>query len=504
MPLSCLGVVFSIKGFDVLLSSLREFATSLLLKKRLRGGSFEVVAQNEHVLFCAEGARDSWCILDRNTARVVEDKRIGMLKNASYFEKQKTFLTEVNDEDNHRGILSDTGLYDKYGKKLSGQYDYPVVVFKNGNILFTARTKDNWSIIRPDGTLVWQDELFEVCILDDMNILAYARTGVEDQRAYGVLNQEGVWKQRDLASFVHFRQIYSQDKFAVDFEKNGNVSRWSAYAAAKNGLYGILNSKGEWMVAPEYEEAHYLPSGKGTFLKKGGLWYSFDENGKNIEGRTYEGVGLMQNDTFAAKTGGRWSLLSYQHTPRRAETFETVVGVGNAYLVSAGGKAGVIDADFTWLIPQENHAIWPVHGAFLVQKMPCGKLSIIATDRSVKFDSIIDEFRAHDIGLYFLRFGEKWSVVWDNAVAIRDRFDDVRSSSRRDLFFAKVRGLWSLQRVDWSGGYEKTVAVTDLRALTASEAQDMEKTLPCHAPRIIGEDAAAIDFVDRSLDVLAV
>ena len=48
------------------------------------------------------------------------------------------------------------------------------------------------------------------------------------------------------------------------------------------------------------------------------------------------------------------------------------------------------------------------------------------------------------------------------------------------------------------------MAVTDLRALTGSEAQDMEKTLPCHAPRIIGEDAAAIDFVDRSLDVLAV
>lgn len=491
-------------GIEKLLSSLRKYATSVLLKKRLREGRHVVHAQNEHVLFCAGDRKFRWCIFDRDTANLIGGDRVGRLSRVAYFPDSKTFLTEVKEEDLIHTFLLDTGLYDQYGKKLSGENDYPVVVFENRNILFTERTKDVWRILKPDGSLVWEDELFDVCILDSRNVLAYARTGGEDRRAFGILNQEGVWKQRDLASDVHFKQVYALDKFAIELERNENISRLSAYAARKESLCGILNSQGDWIVAPEYLAMQTLPSGKGIFLKKDGLWHCFDENGRQIEGLNYDDIALTSDETFAAKKNAAWSLLSYQHTPRLADTFDSIQASGNNYLVSRGGKYGVIGSDFKWIIAPENHGIWPLYDAFVVQKASDGKKSVIGIDKSMKLDSIIDEFRDHDTGTYFIRLGQTWSVVSLNAIAVRDRFDDVRSSSRRDLFYGRISGIWRICRIVPLESTSGKVEVIDLRQLTATEAQAMEKALPGHCPRIIGEDAGAIDFEDRSLDVLVV
>jgi hypothetical protein len=87
---------------------------------------------------------------------------------------------------------------------------------------------------------------------------------------------------------------------------------------------------------------------------------------------------------------------------------------------------------------------------------------------------------------------------------LRDAYDDVRSASHSDIFYAKINGIWSVQKIKEVSFHPELTTVVEVRHLTPSEAQAMEKSLPEHAPKPIGENSSSIDFEDRGSDVLVV
>lgn len=95
---------------------------------------------------------------------------------------------------------------------------------------------------------------------------------------------------------------------APRFEGAGNFHHGVA-AAKENGLWGLIDKKGEWVIRPKYDGI--TVGGDGLFgVQSGGRWGYIDAKGTEVIGIKYEAAGAFDAGVAPVKLNGLWGYIT--------------------------------------------------------------------------------------------------------------------------------------------------------------------------------------------------
>ncbi|HWV69492.1 WG repeat-containing protein [Chitinophaga sp.] len=124
-----------------------------------------------------------------------------------------------------------------------------------------------------------------------------------------------------------------------------------------NGKTGIVNNNGKWVLPAEYDAIEMKWKTYLVLRRDGKMTYA-DTYGKLLLPMQFEDAGILDNENFDVKTGGKWGIYSTAENklliPAMYESFDYCGGCGSKgdYLFAQkDGKWGIIDFNNKVLIP---------------------------------------------------------------------------------------------------------------------------------------------------------
>ncbi len=226
------------------------------------------------------------------------------------------------------------------------------------------------------------------------------------------------------------------------------------YSVYTNGKWGVINSKGEIIINPEYDEAIIIPDNKkDVFLCTYDVDYSKNTyktkvlNSKNEEIITdYDEVTALENydssnnlsyetDVLLVKKDNKYGLADYKGKELlkcEYESIEALKGVGKSFLTKKDGKLGLVDNIGSIIIENTYKAITPISEKFengYIVTNDSNKKGVIGRDKSevleVKYDDIKQIYGSD---LYVVKEGKSWELVNNEGTTyLKDKFSDVIS-----------------------------------------------------------------------------
>ena len=179
------------------------------------------------------------------------------------------------------------------------------------------------------------------------------------------------------------------------------------FALYTGGKWGVINSKGETIIKPEYDETIIIPDNtKDVFLCTYDVDYEQNTyktkvlNSKGEETITgYEEIKAMENydsdnnlwyesDVLLVKKDGKYGLVDYKGTELlkcEYESIEALKGVGKSFITKKDGKLGLVDNIGAVIIDNEYSDIKPVSTKFengYIVTNSSKKVGIIGRDKS--------------------------------------------------------------------------------------------------------------------------
>ncbi len=232
------------------------------------------------------------------------------------------------------------------------------------------------------------------------------------------------------------------------------------YAVYTNGKWGVINSKGEIIIKPEYTETIIIPDNqKDVFLCTYDVNYSkntyktkvLNSKGEEII-KDYDEVIALENydrnnnlsyetDVLLVKKDNKYGLIDFKGTELlkcEYESIEALKGVEKSFLTKKDGKLGLVDNIGSTIIENSYKAISPISEKFengYIVTNESNKKGVIGRDKSIALEIKYDDIKQiYGSNLYVVKEGKSWEIVnKEGKVYLKDKFSDVISINGEDI-----------------------------------------------------------------------
>jgi hypothetical protein len=149
------------------------------------------------------------------------------------------------------------------------------------------------------------------------------------------------------------------------------------FPAIVDGKTGFVNSVGEWIIQPKFEEVTLFSESMASY-KKDGKWGLINTNGEFIGDASWDEVKPFSKGFSIVQTNNKFYLLNSTGEIINQDFFNQVLRTSDGYyIVEKDGKSGILDPSGKELIPLEFENIQRVQrDLIIVQKE--GKTGLIS------------------------------------------------------------------------------------------------------------------------------
>jgi len=149
------------------------------------------------------------------------------------------------------------------------------------------------------------------------------------------------------------------------------------FPAIQNGNTGFVNSIGEWVIKPDFEEVTLFSESLATY-RKGNKWGIIKSNGEFIGNASWEAIKPFYNGFAIAESNNKFYLLNSDGENANQDSFDQILRTSDGYFIAEKeGKSGILNPSGKELIPLEFEKIQRVQkDLIIVQKE--GKKGVIS------------------------------------------------------------------------------------------------------------------------------
>lgn len=133
--------------------------------------------------------------------------------------------------------------------------------------------------------------------------------------------------------------------------------REQLFPAQKDGKMGVVNSRGNWMIQPQFEQVNLLSEGLAAYLD-GGKYGLIDLSGNLISSPQWMTIGDFNGGVAIAEKDGMKVLIDARGNKLGSKSYEEILRLENDFfIVEDAGKSGLIDASGSELLKAEFDGI---------------------------------------------------------------------------------------------------------------------------------------------------
>lgn len=245
------------------------------------------------------------------------------------------------------------------------------------------------------------------------------------------------------------------------------------FAVYTNDKWGVINSKGETIIKPEYDETIIIPdTTKDVFLCTYDVNYIegsykakvIDSKGKEII-TGYDSIQALENydnynnlwyenDVLLVSKDGKYGLLDFKGKELlkcEYSSIQALKGVKNSILIAKDGKYGLVDNIGATIIEPEYKEIAPISdeyaNGYIVTNVD-GKKGVVNRDKTVAVEAKYDDIQTiYANGHYIVKEAGKWQIVdSEGTVYLKDKFEEVKSINGENAIIVsnKKYGVFTL------------------------------------------------------------
>ncbi|MBR1803130.1 MAG: WG repeat-containing protein [Clostridia bacterium] len=266
------------------------------------------------------------------------------------------------------------------------------------------------------------------------------------------------------------KSLKNQGKPKVD-EKAVATKYFAVYTGGK---WGVINSKGETVIGPTYEETIIIPDNtKDVFLCTYNVNYTNNTyqtkviNSKNEEVITgYDTIQALENydknnniwyenDVLLVSKDGKYGLVDMKGKsllPCEYTSIEALKGVKNSILVAKENQYGLVDNIGAILIEVAYNKIEPIsekyENGYIVTDID-GNKGVINHDKTVSLQpKYQDILPLYGNGKYVAKEDGKWEIVdTQGNVYLKDKFGSVQSIDGENVI-VKISNKYGIMTLD--------------------------------------------------------
>lgn len=226
------------------------------------------------------------------------------------------------------------------------------------------------------------------------------------------------------------------------------------FALYTNDKWGIINSKGDIIIKPEYEEAIIIPdSTKDVFVCTYDVNYvEGSYKSKVIDAKSkeiivgYDTIQALENydannnlwyetDVLLVSKQGKYGLVDFKGKELlkcEYDSIQALKGVKNSILVQKDKKYGLVDHIGATIIEPEYKAIKPISdeyaNGYLVTTVD-NKMGVINRDKTMAVEAKYQDIQAiYGNGNYVVKDGNSWQIIdGEGKTYLKGKFDSVKS-----------------------------------------------------------------------------
>lgn len=226
------------------------------------------------------------------------------------------------------------------------------------------------------------------------------------------------------------------------------------FALYTDGKWGVINSKGETVIKPEYDETIIIPDNtKELFLCTYDVNYvdgsykakAIDSKGKEVI-TGYDTIQALENydnnnnlwyeeDVLLVSKDGKYGLVDFKGKELLQCEYESIgalKGVRNSILIEKDEKYGLVDKIGAVIIEAEYKKVEPIsdqYGNGYIITTLDNKKGVINRDKSVALEAKYEDIQAiYGNGNYVVKEDGKWEIVNSNKdTYLKGKFDKVKS-----------------------------------------------------------------------------
>lgn len=221
-----------------------------------------------------------------------------------------------------------------------------------------------------------------------------------------------------------------------------------------NGKWGVINSKGDTIIKPEYEETIIIPdNSKDVFICTYDVDYvtgSYKSKVINSKGEEiitgYDTIKALENydsnnnlwyetDALVVSKEGKYGLVDFKGKELlkcEYDSIQALKGVKNSILVVKDSKYGLVDHIGSTIIEPEYKQIKPIsnqyENGYIVTNTE-NKKGVINRDKTVVVEVKYEDIQPiYGNGNYVVKESGKWEIInSEGTVYLKDKFDSVKS-----------------------------------------------------------------------------
>lgn len=226
------------------------------------------------------------------------------------------------------------------------------------------------------------------------------------------------------------------------------------FAVYENEKWGVINSKGETIIKPEYDEAIIIPNNtKDVFIctynvdYDKGTYQAKVINSKNTEVITgYDTIKALENydkdnnlwyedDVLLVSKDGKYGLVDFKGKELlkcEYDSIQSLKGVKNSILISKDGKYGLTDHIGATIIEPDYKAIAPISEDYsngYIVTDAANKKGVINRDKTVAVEVKYQDVQAiYGNGNYVVKENNNWKIIdKDGKTCLSNKFSSVKS-----------------------------------------------------------------------------
>lgn len=226
------------------------------------------------------------------------------------------------------------------------------------------------------------------------------------------------------------------------------------FAVYTNEKWGVINSKGDIIIKPEYEEAIIIPdSTKDVFLCTYDVNYiEGSYKSKVIDAKSKEiitGYDTIQalenydtnnnlwyeNDVLLVSKAGKYGLVDFKGKELlkcEYDAIQALKGVKNSILIQKDKKYGLVDHIGAVIIEPEYKEIKPISDEYANGYIVTGqdnKMGVISRDKTIAVEVKYQDVQAiYGNGNYVVKENNTWQIVnSEGTTYLKGKFDSVKS-----------------------------------------------------------------------------
>lgn len=226
------------------------------------------------------------------------------------------------------------------------------------------------------------------------------------------------------------------------------------FAVYTNEKWGVINSKGDTIIKPEYDEAIIIPdSKKDVFLCTYDVNYIegsykskvINEKGKEII-TGYDTIQALENydennnlwyetDALLVSKSGKYGLVDFKGKELlkcEYDSIQALKGVKNSILIQKDGKYGLVDHIGATIIETEYKEIKPISDEYAngyIVTNSNNQKGVIGRDKDIAVEVKYQDVQAiYGNGNYVVKEDGKWEITnSEGTTYLKGKFDKVKS-----------------------------------------------------------------------------